>query len=83
MASYFGFKVSNTNKSGAGSYSCVRVYNSEGKMIAEQRTNKHNPLDYIRSHNGKHKTELKAQCLAGGMKECEFDAVFGCKYPCC
>lgn len=77
MATYFGFTVSNTNKSGANSYSCVRVYSSGGEMIAEQAVNARNPLAYVRAHKGRHTSELKAQCLAGGMTDKEFNFIFG------
>ena len=75
-ASYFGFTVSNTNGN-KKQRSVVRVYNAKSEMIAEQFINKHNPLGYVRKHNGsKHRASLMEQCLAGGMTEKEFNAIF-------
>ena len=74
--SYFGFSVSNTNGN-SRQYSCVRVYNNDGKMIAEQLINKHNPLGYVRKYLGsKHRISLKTQCLSEGMTSEEFEAIF-------
>ncbi|MGL4518024.1 MAG: hypothetical protein ACRCUH_15195 [Shewanella sp.] len=35
----------------------------------------HNPIEYIRERNGKHRKHLEAQCKDAGMTEEEFKSV--------
>lgn len=70
-----GYRVSNTN-SNSKQKSVVRVYNAENKLIAEQFINKRNPLGYIKSHDGRHRKELREQCIAGGMPASVFEDIF-------
>lgn len=70
-------RISNTN-SHKGSMSFIRVYNDAGDMIAEQAINKRNPVNYIQGvTNSKHKREIYAQCIEGGMSHDEFISEFG------
>ena len=77
-------RISNTNCH-KQSISFIRVYNDAGEMIAEQAINKRNPVAYIQGvTNSKHKRELYAQCIQGGMSHDEFVAEFGeVKLPAC
>lgn len=71
------YRISNTNGH-KSSTSFIRVYNDAGEMIAEQTISKRNPVKYIQGvTNSKHKRELYAQCVEGGMHHDEFVAEFG------
>lgn len=70
-------RTSNTNSTNGGP-SYVRVYDSANNLVAEQAINKRNPLGYIRSVvNSKHKRDLYAQCIYGGMSHDVFVEEFG------
>jgi hypothetical protein len=71
------YRISNTVKGQRNPFSCVRVYDDEGKMIAEQKVNERNPLKYIKRYKtGKYRAALKEQCLAGGMTSEIFEELF-------
>lgn len=71
------YRISNTNGH-KQSMSFIRVYNDAGEMVAEQAINKRNPVDYIQGVvNSKHKRQLYAQCIDGGMSHEDFISEFG------
>ena len=68
------YRVSNTNAN-SRQKSVVRVYLAD-KLIAEQFINKRDPLGYVNRHNGKHRKQLREQCLIAGMSDNVFDNIF-------
>ncbi len=59
-------KVSNTNYGSGNKQDCVRVY-VDGERVAEVFPPRRNPLQYIRDHDGKYRSDLLEQCVAAGI----------------